>query len=515
MHLKFVANNRFLEIVSANQVERQQIANVTTAKSYNFMLKKDEIRTFLHNGKYIPAGFWKAMADLNKKGYKVQIDGIKDFANILDKDEFKNWVEEQNLNYVPYDYQFEGAFLALKFPHCKNLFDTSAGKSFIIYLVCRYLLKNIFKENEKVLIVVPRTLLVDQLPNDFQDYCDDEYLVCDRIMGGGAVYDDSNVVVGNIDSLVNKPDAWFKQFGAVIIDEGHKARTESVQRVLTSLFQSKTLKYVYGMSGTFAEKEGTYDDVVETAYLGPTLRKYYVEKLREYGSVANCEMKQVRFNGGRDVSDGYYLHPEIAETQGRFIAETAYIHGIKFYRETILKLAISQEYNQALLFNTKVFCKDMAQWAKNYCEINNIDREVFVITGDTSKEERNKILAYLEKNTKCILFAMYAILDTGVSVKNLGGIHLVDSTKSVVRVRQTVGRVLRLHPDKKMAYVWDYSVHFKKADRSMPGPWKNCYSKHADERLAIYKKREFPCTIINVPFEELSTYNTLPAAAYA
>ena len=48
---------------------------------------------------------------------------------------------------------------------------TASGKSLIVYLIARFnLIRLKSKKNNKVLIIVPTTSLVEQLTKDFKDY---------------------------------------------------------------------------------------------------------------------------------------------------------------------------------------------------------------------------------------------------------------------------------------------------------------------------------------------------------
>ena len=504
MTLKFVSNNRFLEVVSADERELRQLYDITYAESYNHITKTTDSESFMHENKYIPAGFWLKIMKLSEFGYAVKILNLDEFVDTkLSKEAFDLWITTQNFNFTPYDYQAEGAFLACRFPHCKNLYDTSAGKSFIFFMISRFLLQQRLKPGLKVLIVVPRTMLVTQMPADFKEYLDDDYLICDGLMGGGWSHENSNVVVANIDSLRNKDQAYLEQFGAVLVDEGHKVKTNSMRKIMQRLFMSKNLSYINAMSGTFSDNKGDMSDLIETAMAGPTLVEYYVEDLRKYNSVVDCDIKCIRYVASGELSSSYYNDEQVKDTKTRWRFEQAYVQSVRSYRTTIIDISLQQKYNQVLLFNTKKFLYSMAAYAEELIKERDLSKTIYIISGDVGKKERDDIKHLLENTEDCIVFAMYQIMDTGISIKNLGGIHLVDSTKSFVRVRQSIGRVLRLHKNIKLAYIFDHTMYFKK-DRGAAGPRSNIYVKHQKERIKIYKKREFPVQVINVPLNDKS-----------
>lgn len=513
MKLKFIRNFKYLFIVEATEIELSQLSMSTTGKVYNYRKKKNDIASFLHNGSTIPAGFWAVIMSLEHKGYNVTIENFSEFRNHISKEDFSAWLDEQDLNFPPYEYQFKGVHIALNFRHLRLLLDTSAGKSYLIYLYSLYLLQNLLKKDKKILIVVPRTLLVKQLPKDFKEYSNSNLITCDEVMGKETLREGSNVVVGNIATLVNKKREWFDQFGAIILDEAHAISNTSTQNVMNVMFQNPNCDYILSMSGTFETKDNgatefnEFRAVTETAYLGSILQKLYVEDLRKYETIVPTDVMVVKFNAEYSLCESFYNHPDCQEENGRFLFESYYIHGIPKYRNVINTIASSMDFNQVVLFNTKGFLNKMALECEAYLKKNNIHKKVYVIDGDTKDKRRDEIIAALNERHDGILFAMYAILSTGVSVKSLSGIHLVDSTRSLKRVRQSVGRVLRLHPSKKKAKVFDYVVNFRKFNyEEWGGSSINSYMNHHKERMHIYKKREFPVVVKNIALTGRSSY---------
>ena len=61
-----------------------------------------------------------------------------------------------------------------------------------------------------------------------------------------------------------------------------------------------------------------------------------------------------------------------------------------------------------------------------------------------------------------ILVATYETMSTGVSINNIMAIHFPDGGKSRIRIRQSCGRGLRLHPKKDYLQVFDYVDNFTK-----------------------------------------------------
>ena len=91
----------------------------------------------------------------------------------------------------------------------------------------------------------------------------------------------------------------------------------------------------------------------------------------------------------------------------------------------------------------------------------------------------------MEKGTNKVLIASYGTLSTGVSIKNIHFIHLTESFKSDVIIRQSLGRGLRLHKDKAKLYVFDY-VDILRTTK------KNLLYFHGKARQKIYNEQKFP-----------------------
>lgn len=83
-------------------------------------------------------------------------------------------------------------------------------------------------------------------------------------------------------------------------------------------------------------------------------------------------------------------------------------------------------------------------------------------------------------------------LSTGVNIKNLHNIMLCASTKSYVRVMQTIGRGLRLHASKDKMRLFDFIDDFSKKTKTGKIQNKNYMLKHSTERIEFYFEAGFP-----------------------
>lgn len=97
-------------------------------------------------------------------------------------------------------------------------------------------------------------------------------------------------------------------------------------------------------------------------------------------------------------------------------------------------------------------------------------------------KDREYIRKYAEENDGVVIVATYKILSTGVNIKNIQHIILAASTKSEVRIPQTIGRGVRLDGKENILTVTDI------VDIVRP---KRYVYEHAKERLKIYREKGY------------------------
>ena len=107
-------------------------------------------------------------------------------------------------------------------------------------------------------------------------------------------------------------------------------------------------------------------------------------------------------------------------------------------------------------------------------------------------EWRNNMKATkVEKGNKgAIIVASYPTFSTGINLPSLHNIIFASSTKSKVRVLQSIGRVLRLHKNKKFAVLIDFVDEF------------GHFKKHYDERKVLYEREKFSHSEIECKLSE-------------
>ena len=107
-------------------------------------------------------------------------------------------IESYDIRIPPRNYQIDAFKYALQYDRGLILSPTASGKSLISYMLCRYYLD---KLNEKILIIVPTTSLVEQLYKDFKDYGFKSDENISRNYHGYDIEDDKRIVISTWQSL--------------------------------------------------------------------------------------------------------------------------------------------------------------------------------------------------------------------------------------------------------------------------------------------------------------------------
>ena len=109
---------------------------------------------------------------------------------------------------------------------------TGSGKSFIIYVILRFLQAM----GLKVLLVVPNLSLIQQMFNDFKDYSSEEkdWQVHKEIsvLTGSNKTPKTNITLANWQAIYNLGEGFFREYGGVIVDEVHLAAADSLKGIM-------------------------------------------------------------------------------------------------------------------------------------------------------------------------------------------------------------------------------------------------------------------------------------------
>jgi superfamily II DNA or RNA helicase len=156
--------------------------------------------------------------------------------------------------------------------------------------------------------------------------------------------------------------------------------------------------------------------------------------------------------------------------------EIEYLMHNKRRNEVIAKLASRLTNNTIIMVDRIDHGVNIELALKEICEK---DRPIYFIRGSTEMEEREKIRKLMEERNDIIAVAVSKIFSTGINIPNLHNIIFASAGKAKIKIMQSIGRALRLHPTKTMANIFDITDNTK-------------YSKiHLKERLRLYDNEKY------------------------
>lgn len=448
--------------------------------------------SYLFNDYIFPAQFW---SDVKKQVSNFTNDIYLENEEILtqndfNRDEFDIWLN--NLKFPDfidtkgedYLYQRDSVFLGLSNKIGRIEVATSGGKTFITYLYCKYIIDNnvLNEKNNKILIVVPSKTLCTQLKADFEDYNKfiERKLSVETIYAGSKRLLDADIVVGTFQSLGNYDNEYFEEFGCWVCDELHRAKAYTIRNEIYAKLVN--CEYFFAMTGT-TPKYSTLDYLHIVSMFGPELVKKTAKENIENGVSTPIFINAIQINY---INDKYYSKQFIE--QGivgieKFKLEKEYFHNNIDRTNLIAKLLNKIFGNSLILVDTIDYCYMLKDFLSEKCN----DWKFEIIYGET--KNRDEIIDEM-RNTidKYCIIATYGTMSTGVSIKNIANIYFPDGGKSEIRIRQSLGRGMRLFPTKEVCNIFDFQ------DQMMNSAFKS----HAKERMRIYREQGFPVKIINV-----------------
>jgi superfamily II DNA or RNA helicase len=234
-----------------------------------------KIRLFNYASGKIYAGLYPYIKKWCEDNNVQVVDGTKIKDTNVDDTKLDNLIKALKLPFEVRDYQREAFKYSVQKDRCLLISPTASGKSLIIYLMLIFnLLRLKDTKQDKTLIIVPTTSLVEQLFKDFKDYGYNSERNVHKIYSGHEKETNKRVIISTWQSVYNLPKKWFEQFGMIIGDEAHLFKAVSLTKLMTKL---EKCKYRIGLTGTLDGTKthklvleglfGTVNKVVSTSEL--------------------------------------------------------------------------------------------------------------------------------------------------------------------------------------------------------------------------------------------------------
>ncbi|AUR97720.1 P-loop containing nucleoside triphosphate hydrolase [Vibrio phage 1.244.A._10N.261.54.C3] len=463
--------------------------------------------------------------------YPLEIDPRLKQMRRIDMDDVHEYCDSLNLSRsddgdyvscVPYDYQYYGVERALKLRRAVLLADTGAGKSLMQYILTRFYIEEyeaLHNRPAKVLLLVPSVMLVNQMQADFKEYSQfngwDVEKHVHGISAGCSKLTRKNVVVSTWQSIQDEAADYFDQFTHLITDEVHGASASKISYICNNCINCYDRA---GLTGTLHEEE--MNKLQVQAHFGPIMNVADTKLLKKLGQAS--ETLVTMMNLDYSVSDRQFAskldymgeidfitkHPQrnklISALASTLTGNTLMLFDRRDHIDAVYELIKDQgnvhiingdvngdvrEVIKAALENCKK--RISLDFGSDFIEVDFDDifttksgdkRAIDLKVGDVT-EEHGKVCKTKELRGATLL-ATFGCVSTGVSIKNLHNLVFCHPSKSIIRVLQSLGRLLRRHKSKEVAMIYDLVDNLKIA-----GGDANHAVRHAMKRYGFYTNK--------------------------
>ncbi len=423
--------------------------------------------------------------------YPITVDPTLDNAVAVTLEQVKAFMQALNLHgrgkpVEIREYQYEAVLNMIQRKRGIVLSATSSGKSLMIYSTIRYHLS----QKRRVLLLVPTVNLVNQMYSDFEDYSStngwDVAGKCTLIYSGKDRDLSKPVTISTWQTLasIQKNDPkLYKQITAntdvLIADETHQFKSTVTSKVIEGFVNTE---YRIGMSGTL---DGTnINELTLTGLLGPVYRAVTAKEMMDRGQVTDLQIKILLLK-----------HPERIRKAFKgmeYKEEVKHIVTCEARNRFISNLATACTGNALILFN---YVSHGTYLYEKIRQAVKEGRSVYFIHGGVDSDERERVRLVVEQETDAIILATSSLFSTGTNIPSLENLIFAIPTKSNIRVRQSIGRGLRLKEGKTSCKVFDIADDFR------TGKNPNVTYRHMEERIAIYTSEQFKYKLVQLDLD--------------
>lgn len=506
--MRFVAvlgknHKKFIGVVDATQDELwvydeiEKICSRTESR-YNYQRKETEkiSGTYWYNNTFFPEGFLEDV----KRGlqplfdYKklppIEIENEDILYEDITRDDFNDFMsklilpKKYNFDDEKYKYQPEASFLSVLNRVARIEVGTGGGKTMITFLYCKFMkdkiIQKLGKQQKKILIVVPTVDLARQLKSNFTEYQSlmpkEDHLIIETIYANSKRIQNADVVCGTWQSLCEYEEDYFDDFCCMICDEAHTAKNYQIRNGIYS--KMKHADFMFGMSGTFP-KYNTVDYLNIVSMFGSAVLVRKTKQLMADGVVVPVKITNIKINYAGNIAEfSEFLRECKVFNTAKYRAEKYFFENL-YERNNILCTMLNRiPGNSLVLVETVEYCNTLKEFLNEVAP----DKYVQIIHGKIKTDDRTEIKYDMEGRNDVILIATYGTMSTGVSINNIMNVYFPDGGKSEIRIKQSIGRGLRLHPSKEYLSVFDFQDNMRLSS----------FHNHALARNKIYSEEGFP-----------------------
>lgn len=252
---------------------------------------------------------------------------------------------------------------------------------------------------------------------------------------------------------------FFEGVICVMVDEVHKAKADVLRKLLSTYLRNAPIRW--GLTGTMPEED--HEKIAVVACIGPMLGAIKTKELQEKGILAQLHINVWQLQDLGEVAFDNY--------QSELKWLTTNPIRLKFLAKEVQKMA---ENGNTLVLVDRVQTGEMLQ--------SLIPDSIFVSGKMKSKDRKEEYREVQEVDGK-IIIATYGVASTGINIVRIFNLVLFEAGKSFVRVIQSIGRGIRVAPDKDFVDVFDICSNCKFSKR------------HLTKRKKFYIEQEFNFSI--------------------
>jgi DNA repair protein RadD len=336
---------------------------------------------------------------------------------------------------------------------------TGSGKSLVIAEAVRQI-------NVPTLILQPSAEILEQNKEKLELYFSAEDIgVYSASMNEKVV---KKITLATIGSVVNCPH-FFTDFPLVLIDEAHSVNPDDKSSMYFTFLKKVNPKKIIGLTATSFRLSNGY--ISTKNYLGEKT----LEQITTIKVITRIEYERGKkfWNGGiifniptQEMIRLGYLHKPMYFDNTKLQHESIPVNKSQsdFRLDKYEELILPHEENildaiarlSAVSHSVLVFCSSVEQATRYSLVIQNSA----VVSAMTKKKDRKNILEKFKTGEIKVVLNV-SCLTTGFDHPRLDGLVMIRPTRSLALYSQMVGRILRIHPDKKEARIVDFSGNIK------------------------------------------------------
>jgi superfamily II DNA or RNA helicase len=409
-------------------------------------------------------------------GYEVEIEDLRKSTHSFEFEE----VEEDSYAHImwPKGHTKEGQPITLRDHQTEvinsylnnitgiNIAPTGSGKTLITAILSEKV-----QPYGRSIVIVPTKDLVTQTEDDYKNLGLDvgvffgdrkEYLKTHTICTWQSL--ESLAKRSKETDLEIDINAFFEDVVCVMVDEVHKAKADVLRKLLSTYLADAPIRW--GLTGTMPEED--VDKIAVISCIGPLLGKINTKELQDLGILAQLHVDIWQL---QDLGESAF-----SNYQAELKWLTTSTPRIKFLAKSVDEMSAS---GNTLVLVDRVQTGEMLQAL--------IPDSIFVSGKMKSKDRKEEYQEVQEVDGKVII-ATYGVASTGINIVRIFNLVLFEAGKSFTRVIQSIGRGIRVAPDKDFVNVYDVCSNCKFSKR------------HLTKRKKFYTEAEYPFSIKKVTY---------------